>query len=448
MANGEPVDNPHLDDLPRLVLGPGDLDVLELALGGALPGPLELVEPGAAQSVLLTDAENTPLALFRAHGADAPTGASGRRHGGVTGLRPRAHRTGAASDPGVRRTADEVRAELAATASLAGDVLALVFTDVPSVADLERAHRWIEEAKPGRVLWAAQVSSAPPAPRQPSDDAIARAVLSARPEPAIGLVVAEPGRGVRLRPGPASSPRLMAAYGAAATFDVTARRGEDERAMVADALSGETARLEELFPPASVIELERSARTSAAHAGAVVLLTGLSGSGKSTVARALAERLEHRIPQPVTLLDGDEVRQLLSSELGFDRRSRELNLQRIGYVAALLARSGGVALAAPIAPFDASRQEIRRRVTAQGSHFLLVHVATALEVCEARDRKGLYARARAGGIEDFTGISSPYEEPEDADVVIDTGAMSVDESVEAVFAALTARLAPGAGIRL
>jgi sulfate adenylyltransferase len=230
----------------------------------------------------------------------------------------------------------------------------------------------------------------------------------------------------------------MGRYGATRTVDVTAARGDAESSDVKAAWDD----LEAIYPAASAAERARAHRERAAHAGAVVLMTGLSGSGKSTVARALAERLEYETEQPVTLLDGDEVRQLLSSELGFDRRSRELNLQRIGYVAALLARSGGIAIAAPIAPFDASRQEIRRRVRSQGSHFLLVHVATPLQVCEARDRKGLYARARAGEVADFTGISSPYETPEHPDVVIDTATMSVQESAQAVYEALALLLPP------
>ena len=173
--------------------------------------------------------------------------------------------------------------------------------------------------------------------------------------------------------------------------------------------------------------------------GGMVLFTGLSGSGKSTVATALVERIEARTDRRAVLLDGDEVREMLWPDLGFDRASRELNLRRIGFVASLIVRAGGVAVAAPIAPFAASRQEIRERVSGQGA-FLLVHVSTPLEVCEARDVKGLYAKARAGLIEDFTGIGSPYEAPLDADVVIDTSRLSVAEAVDLVFDALADRL--------
>lgn len=169
--------------------------------------------------------------------------------------------------------------------------------------------------------------------------------------------------------------------------------------------------------------------------GAVVFLTGLSGSGKSTIARALVERLQRADSRPVTLLDGDDVRRLLSSGLGFSRQDRDLNVRRLGWVASLVSKSGGVAVCAPIAPFESTRQEVRAMAETVGS-FVLVHVATSLEVCEARDRKGLYARARAGDIPDFTGIGSPYEPPLDADLVLDTGTTSVDEAVDVILAAM------------
>nr|BFF20587.1 hypothetical protein GCM10025730_41080 [Promicromonospora thailandica] len=193
-----------------------------------------------------------------------------------------------------------------------------------------------------------------------------------------------------------------------------------------------------LYPPASAAEVNRATR-SAHRRGAVVFFTGLSGSGKSTVARALAAELDDDGLR-TTLLDGDAVRHHLSKGLGFDRASRELNVERIGYVAALVAEHGGIAVAAPIAPFASGRARVRELAEAAGAHYLLVHVSTPLEVCEARDRKGLYARARAGEIPDFTGISSPYEEPADADVVVDTSHVPVEEAVRTVRTALAARL--------
>jgi sulfate adenylyltransferase len=167
----------------------------------------------------------------------------------------------------------------------------------------------------------------------------------------------------------------------------------------------------------------------------VVFFTGLSGSGKSTLARDLRDALLERGDRKVSLLDGDLVRQLLSAGLTFSREDRDLNIARIGYVATEVARAGGIALCAPIAPYASARARVRSMVAEAGG-FVLVHVATPLEVCEARDRKGLYAKARAGVIGSFTGISDPYEEPADADLVVDTSAVSRRAAVEQVLAHL------------
>jgi sulfate adenylyltransferase len=188
-------------------------------------------------------------------------------------------------------------------------------------------------------------------------------------------------------------------------------------------------------PPAVARELRR-ARPPRAERGFVVFLTGLSGSGKSTIARNLRDALAERGERKVTLLDGDLVRQLLSAGLTFSRADRDLNIARIGFVAAEVARHGGIAICAPIAPYAEARARVRSMVSEVGD-FLLIHVATPLEVCEARDRKGLYAKARAGLIE-FTGISDPYEEPTDADLIIDTSTMSREQATEAVLRLLTA----------
>ncbi len=165
--------------------------------------------------------------------------------------------------------------------------------------------------------------------------------------------------------------------------------------------------------------------------GLVVLFTGLSGSGKSTLARDLDTRLQLHSDRSTTLLDGDVVRRLLSSGLGFDRASREANVRRIGWVAARVAEHGGTAICSPIAPFAATRQEVRNMVEAVAD-LVLVHVSTPLEECERRDLKGLYARARSGEIPDFTGISSPYEPPVDADVVVDTSAVDRRQGLQTV----------------
>ncbi|WP_062383017.1 adenylyl-sulfate kinase [Demequina iriomotensis] len=179
----------------------------------------------------------------------------------------------------------------------------------------------------------------------------------------------------------------------------------------------------------------RRATGRARGSGMVILLTGLSGSGKSTIARQLTRRLRAESHQRVTLLDGDEVRAMLSSGLGFSRADRELNVRRIGWVAAQLAAHGGIAVCAPIAPYASMRAEMRAMAEEHG-RFVLVHVATPLEVCEARDRKGLYAKARAGEIKEFTGISDPYETPADADIAVGADDESIEEAAEAVLRAV------------
>ncbi len=166
--------------------------------------------------------------------------------------------------------------------------------------------------------------------------------------------------------------------------------------------------------------------------GFTVFFTGLSGSGKSTIANALLVKFLEIGGRPVTLLDGDLVRKHLSSELGFSKEHRDINIRRIGFVASEITRNGGIALCAPIAPYDSVRKEVRRMVE-EGGGFLLVHVATPLEICEGRDRKGLYAKARAGIVKEFTGISDPYESPDDAEVVIDTTEVSPDEAAQQII---------------
>ena len=213
-----------------------------------------------------------------------------------------------------------------------------------------------------------------------------------------------------------------------------------ERGELSDGELGELLDAGEPLPawlmPAGVAAELRRARPPRSARGVVVFCTGLSGSGKSTLARDLRDALLERGDRTVSLLDGDQVRQLLSAGLTFSREDRDLNIARIGYVAAEVARHGGIAICAPIAPYAAAREGVRRTVSEVGD-FVLVHVSTPLEVCEARDRKGLYAKARAGVIGSFTGISDPYEEPDDADVVIDTSQVSRHEAVAAVLRQLS-----------
>jgi sulfate adenylyltransferase len=166
--------------------------------------------------------------------------------------------------------------------------------------------------------------------------------------------------------------------------------------------------------------------------GVTIFFTGLSGSGKSTIANVLRTKFLEMGGRPVTLLDGDLVRKHLSSELGFSKEHRDINIRRIGYVASEITKNGGIAICAPIAPYDGVRKQVRDMIEPLGG-FVLVHVATSVEVCEQRDRKGLYAKARAGIIKEFTGISDPYEAPADAEVVIDTGDLSPEEAAQAII---------------
>jgi sulfate adenylyltransferase len=186
------------------------------------------------------------------------------------------------------------------------------------------------------------------------------------------------------------------------------------------------------FP--EVAEELRRASPARAEQGLTVFFTGLSGCGKSTLASGLRARLLER-GRRVTLLDGDLVRRNLSSELGFSREHRDLNIRRIAFVASEVTKHGGVAICAPIAPYDAARKDARQLIEPLGG-FVLVHVSTPLEVCEARDRKGLYAKARAGLVKEFTGISDPYEEPADADVTIDTSTLDRDAALDLLIACL------------
>ena len=202
------------------------------------------------------------------------------------------------------------------------------------------------------------------------------------------------------------------------------------------ALLDSGAEVPDWFAPPSVARQLRRARPPRAERGLAIFFTGLSGSGKSTIARGLAEALTERGDRTVSLLDGNHVRQLLSAGLTFSRADRDLNIARIGYVAAEVARHGGIAICAPIAPYAAARAAARQLVTEVGD-FLLVYVSTPVDVCAARDRKGLYAKARAGLITGFTGVSDPYEEPRDADLVLDTSVMTRQQAVDAVLKLLT-----------
>lgn len=221
-----------------------------------------------------------------------------------------------------------------------------------------------------------------------------------------------------------------------------------QRAVNAYASSAETLWLEGRGEvPCGVAAVIDKDRPSGPDQGLVVFFTGLSGSGKSTIAQALRDTLLERGLRTVSLLDGDRVRRRLSAGLTFSREDRETNIERIGWVAAEISRHGGMAICSPIAPFDRTRRTARAMAEEVGSAFVLVHVATPLAECERRDRKGLYAKARRGEIELFTGISSPYEVPNDAELTIDTTGRTVDEVLTDLLDFLGQRefLAPAVG---
>ncbi len=414
MTDQPTIDWHALAELPVRGLDGAPLDDLELVVAGVLDGPphlaLDPAEQTAAETtgLVLTDPQGTPLALLR--------------DGGLTGLRPAAHGPGRAW----RRPPVEV--------AEAGPSVAVAFREVPTRADLDAAVATLEHSPASRLLLVAVVGHGAPKDVRAPD--LVRAVVAA----ADGIAGAE-ALVLPLTPGPEDdrwSARLghaLAAHGAVEVIDPTAERQPEQADALRAVLQG--ADDHGLLPAASLAALRRS-HPVGTDRGAVVLLSGFSGSGKSTVARALAERVEDTTVRRVSLLDGDEVRRLLSAGLGFDRESRELNVRRIGYVAALVAEHGGVAICAPIAPFEAARADMRARAEAVGE-FVLVHVSTPLEICEERDRKGLYAKARAGLVPEFTGISSPYEVPTDADVVVDTTDTPVDDAVDRIVAELNLR---------
>ena len=367
------------------------LELAELVVDGTLPRlPEGLVElPDGAPAVVLQDAEGTPVAEVAADGA-------------VRGLQPFSHpplRSSRLSPAQVRGRFGEV-ARVAVP--VAGPLTAAQVGHVVAAAASAAAE----------ILWFAVVGQGPAgsplsshalfrAVRALADDVGGLALPLALPEGHAGLVD-EVARG----------------YGAGQVVDP----GRNDAGALHPAFAAEVAR-EDRRPPAR---------------GLVVFLTGLSGSGKSTVAKTLHERLLDDGRRTVTMLDGDEVRRMLSAGLGFGRADRDLNIRRIGWVAAEITRHGGLAICAPIAPFADVRAEVRAMVEDVGD-FVLVHVATPLEECERRDRKGLYAKARAGLVAEFTGISSPYEDPDDADLVLDTSDLGIEEGVAAVWNLLDER---------
>jgi sulfate adenylyltransferase len=323
---------------------------------------------------------------------------------------------------GLQRRPADVRAELA------GRRVVAVVCDRPLLtADLDR----IRAVGADTVLLVVRTAGRQAGGLPP--ESLVRAVLAA--DRALGAdtrVVTAPLRRLDPTRDGQAARQLAAAYGATDVLTLDDGRWAATLARLdfEDPLPDTTA------PKEVRIELRRW-RPPRSRRGLVVFFTGLSGSGKSTLARALVDALLEDGRRTLTVLDGDVVRRELSRGLGFSRADRDLNVLRIGWVAAEVARHGGLAVCAPIAPYAATRAAVRAEAEAVGD-FFLVHVATPLAVCEQRDRKGLYARARAGLIPQFTGISDPYEEPDDAELTLDTSTEPLSESLDRLLAALRA----------
>ena len=348
--------------------------------------------------------------------ADPPT-ATAEWVGVLTPLRPAAY----GPCRSLQRSPVEVRAELADRTALA------VVCDRPLLAaDLDR----IRAATGGPVLLIARTAGRQSGGMPP--ESLVRAVLAAGRALGGATVVTAPLRRLDRGRDAQAAAELARAYGAGEVLRL-------DDAPWADALVRLDAEqpLPEDVAPAEVRAELRRWRPPKSRRGLVVFFTGLSGSGKSTLARALIDALLEDGRRTLTVLDGDVVRRELSRGLGFSQADRDLNVRRIGWVAAEIARHGGLAVCAPIAPYAATRAAVRAEAEAVGD-FFLVHVATPLAVCEQRDRKGLYAKARAGLIPHFTGISDPYEEPDDANFVVDTSVEPLDAALDRLLTALRA----------
>lgn len=447
-------------------LGPADLagvrERRRLADGRSWPVPLTLDVPADLAAVispddevLVEDPEGTPIAAVRVtdvwpdDGAHHVAGPVEPRRRPAFGVFRRLHLTPAQT----RRLFDADRPVLA------------VLADAPLHRDRLAAIRLAADARDAQVLLLVPTAgdrALPPeslvrlasAARDELGDASVVAVRLARRDDPVDdlLLTAQVAHGygadalLTAVPDPGDAALELVApepvgYDASAGAWRPAGEAAGLRAPLGDAdvreLLDAGEPLPEWFTPPAVAAELRHVRPPLARRGLTVFFTGLSGSGKSTLARALRDALVERADRTVTFLDGDVVRRMLSAGLGFSREDRDRNVLRIGYVAAEACRHGGVAICAPIAPYAATRAEVRRMVTEAGGGFVLVHAAASLEVCEARDRKGLYAKARAGLITEFTGISDPYEEPTDAELTIDTGTVPVQDALREVLGYLS-----------
>ena len=445
-------------------LGRADLDALRrrgrLADGTLWPVPVTLEVPGELaellvlddplhRTIILTDPEGAPVAALEV----SDVWPTGERAHGVGGAVRRIGDGGHGPFQRLRRTPEEVRALLPP-----GRVLGVIADRPlhrPQLAQIAHAARTLA----AHLLILIPVSG--PGPDGLPPESLVRAIFSARDRMPPATVVAVPllPRGDEMRDALLRA-RVASAYGVThvlSTGEMLAGGGLRvlvPRELAYDNRDGQwrwrddipprnrrlamtAGEVDDLLdrgfplpewhtPPAVAKELVR-ARPPRRHRGLVVFFTGFSGSGKSTIARGLADALRESGQRTITLLDGDVVRRELSAGLGFSKADRDRNVRRIGWVAAEVGRHRGMAVACPIAPYENARAAVRQMAQEAGAGFVLVHVNTPLEVCEQRDRKGLYARARAGQLRGMTGIDDPYEEPADAEMTIDTTTMTVPE---------------------
>lgn len=376
---------------------PTELDDLELLVSGAYAPLTRFNEPGSvvtldlpdgATEAELVDPEGLPLARVAADGSLEPLthaqyGPFRRLH--LTPAQAREQHAGATFVPVVDALTEADLEELRGLGRVV--LVALMGTGTSSLSPV--------------ALVRATLAAA---------DLLDKAAVVAVPLPAHGDAEADHALGAQV---------------------VRTYAGDDPVHALTDPFAG---RAQDL--PAAIAAIVDEDQPAPEEQGLVLFFTGLSGSGKSTLARALMDLLLEQGGRTVTSLDGDVVRRHLSAGLTFSKADRETNIRRIGWVAAEIARHGGVAVCSPIAPFAETREQVQEMVEAAGGAFFLVHVATPLEECERRDRKGLYAKARAGEIPEFTGISSPYEEPVDPAVRVDTTGRTIEDALDDVLVAL------------
>ena len=360
----------------------------------------------------LLDPEGTPLARLRVTG----TWRAGAGRVGLTGSVERLAHT----DFGPFRRLHLPPAAIH-EAHDEDTLLAVPVTRPPTESDLEIIRAAAEQAGRTPLLLACVGEGMP---RQVSGPALVRATLAAtdmvgRGARVVAVSAADHDGGTPHGDWTSANEWLLASVASAYATETLMLPGQGDGAL-----------------PAQIAAIVSKDRPPRDRQGVVIFFTGLSGSGKSTLARALVDYILEQGERTITSLDGDVVRHHLSKGLGFSREDRETNILRIGFVAAEIARHGGLAICSPIAPFDSTRAAVREMTHRAGGGFVLVHVATPLEECERRDRKGLYAKARAGEISDFTGISSPYEAPTDA-IKIDTTNRDIAECLEQLVTTLT-----------